>query len=478
MTDGSKNENITNVNKNKMKTRITVIIAALLMATNFSFAQQNENCMLNLTLMNDYVKNKKYDQAYEPFMAVRKECPKFNLAIYKYGEKILKHKIDNSSGAEKKAFVEDNIALLNEGGEYYASKYPKGEVLEGIGILIYDNQELLNKTDMDVYNAFDKAFKEDLKNFTSTKGLYVYFTKTVDLFKAGKFELQQVFDKYDDISEQLENLNEHYTKLANELIGKEDAGTALTQKEERYKKFYLDKLEANGKISGSLDSYLGQLANCENLIPLYKKQYEEKQNDAVWLKRAVSRMYNKECTTDPLYIKLVKKYDEVDPSADTKYFVSTVLREQGKVKEADDYVKQSYELQTDTFKKARMAKTIAQGFKNRGSYSTARNYYREALKLNPSDGTPHLHIAAMYAKSAKDCGEGNFNQRAVFWYAAQEARKAAQVDPNLKSTADKTAASYEANAPTRGEIFSADKGGQTINIGCWIGGSVVVPKVD
>jgi len=461
-----------------MKTRITVIIAALLMATNFSFAQQNENCMLNLTLMNDYVKNKKYDEAYEPFMKVRKECPKFNLAIYKYGEKILDHKIDNASGAEKKAFVEDYIALLKEAEVQYASKYPKGEVLEGIGILMYDNQELLGKTDMDVYNAFDNAFKQDLKNFTSTKGLYVYFTKTVDLFKAGEIELQQVFDKYDDISEQLEKLNEDYTKKANDYIQKEEGGAKLSSKDERYKKYYFDKLEANDKISGSLDSYLGQLANCENLIPLYKKQYEEKQNDAVWLKRAVSRMYNKECTDDPLYIELVKKYDEVDPSADTKYFVSTVLRDQGKIKEADDYVRQSFELQTDKFKKARMAKKIAAGFKNRGSYSTARNYYREALNLNPSDGTPHLYIASMYAKSANSCGDSNFNKRAVFWYAAQEARKAGQVDPNLKSNATQAANSYEANAPTRSEIFTEGNGGKTINIGCWIGGSVTVPKVD
>ncbi|TXD83502.1 tetratricopeptide repeat protein [Subsaximicrobium wynnwilliamsii] len=461
-----------------MKTKITVIIAALLMATNFSFAQQNENCMLNLTLMNDYVKNKKYDQAYEPFMSVRKECPKFNLIIYKFGEKVLNHKIDNSSGAEKEAFIEDYIALLNEAGEHFPSKYAKGEVLEGIGILLYDNQELLNKSDMDVYNAFDNAFKQDLKNFTSTKGLYVYFTKTVDLFKAKEIELQQVFDKYDDVSEQLENLNEGYTKSVNELIEKEEAGTALKDKEALYKKYYLDKLEANGKISGSLDSYLGQLANCENLIPLYKKQYEEKYNDAVWLKRAVSRMYNKECTEDPLYIELVKKYDEVDPSADTKYFVSTILREQGKIKEADQYVRQSFDLQTDKFKKARLAKRIAAGFKNRGDYSTARNYYRDALELNPSDGTPHLHIASMYAKSANSCGDDNFNKRAVFWYAAQEARKAGQVDPNLRSNSSQAAASYEANAPTRSEIFTKGNGGSTINIGCWIGGSVVVPKVD
>ncbi|WP_298754808.1 hypothetical protein [uncultured Psychroserpens sp.] len=460
-----------------MKTRITLIIAALFMATNFGFAQQDEECMLNLTLFNDYVKSKKYDEAYEPWMAVRNKCPKFNIAIYKRGEKILAHKIENSSGQEKIDFINDYILLLDKGAEYFASKYPLGEVLEQKALLKYENRKDLGVDNMQIYEAFDEVYTKDKENFKSTKGLYVYFTKTVDLFKAKKFELQKVFDKYDDVNELLENLNDTYAKSLNKLIEKENAGTALGRKEKQYKGFYQKSLEANAKIAGSLDTYIGDLANCENLIPLYKKDFPTYKNDAAWLKRAVSKMYNKECTDDPLYIDLVKAYDEVDPSAETKYFVSTVLRKQGKIKEADDYVKQSYDLQTDPIKKARMSKKIANDFKKRGSYGKARTYYREALKLNPSDGTPHLQIAAMYAKSANSCGDTNFNKRAVFWYAAQEALKAGQVDPGLKGAANQAATSYRANAPTKSEIFTCGCAGTTIKIGCWIGGSVVVPNL-
>ena len=113
-----------------MKTRITLILAALLMATNFGFAQQDEECMLNLTLMNDYVRSKKYDEAYEPWMKVRNKCPRFNLSIYKYGEKILDHKIDNATGAEKVPYVEDYMVLLDKAGEHFSSKYSKGEIAE------------------------------------------------------------------------------------------------------------------------------------------------------------------------------------------------------------------------------------------------------------------------------------------------------------------------------------------------------------
>lgn len=460
-----------------MKTRIILVLATLFLTVNFGFAQQDEICMENLTIMSDYAKVKKYDEAYEPWMKVRNRCPKFSYAIYAYGEKILKHKIKNSSGQEKLDFITDLMLVWDQGSEYFPNKYDLGEVLSDKGLLMYDNQKVMGLTDKQIYDAFDKAYQEDLKNFTSAKGLYVYFTKIVDLYKSGNAELQDVFDKYDDVYEQLETINAKYTVKLNKLIEKEEAGTALSKKEGKYKTFYQKSLEANDKIAGSLDTYLGQLANCENLIPLYQKDFDANKTNGVWLKRAVSRMYNKECTDDPLYIELVKAYDATAPSADTKYFVATILYKQGKNSEGDDYIKQAYELETDVFKKGRLAKKIANGYKRRGSYSSARKYYREALKLNPSDGTPHLQIAAMYAKSANSCGDTNFNKRAVFWYAAQEALKAGRVDPSMKKGAQQAANSYNANAPTKAEIFEAGNAGTTITIGCWIGGSVKVPNL-
>lgn len=477
MIGGLKKENITNINLINMKAKLTLIMAALFLATSFGFAQQDEECTLNLTLMNDNVKTKKYDEAYEPFMKVRNKCPKFNYAIYYYGERVLKHKIDNSSGAQQLDYIKDLMLLWDQGMENYPSKYSKGEVLVDKALIMYDNQKALGLTDKQVYDAFDKAYKEDLENFTSTKGLYVYFTKIVDLQKAGEADLQEVFDKYDDVSDKISTEVENFSEKLNKYIEKEEAGQALTSKDQKYKKNYEDYLEAYDKISGSIDTYLGQLANCENLIPLYQKEFPSKKSDAVWLKRAVSRMYNKECTDDPLYIDLVKAYDAADASSDTKYFVATILYKQGKDKEGDSYIKQAYDLETDTYKKGKLANRIAGTFKSKGQYGDARNYYREALKLNPSDGTPHLRIAQMYASSAKNCGDGAFNQRAVFWYAADEAAKAGRVDPRLKSTADATANSYRANAPTKSEIFTAGNGGTTIQIGCWIGGSVKVPSI-
>jgi hypothetical protein len=83
----------------------------------------------------------------------------------------------------------------------------------------------------------------------------------------------------------------------------------------------------------------------------------------------------------------------------------------------------------------------------------------------------------MYAASANDCGDTNFNKRAVYWLAADEARKAGKFDPTLRNASEQNAQNYLAKAPSKADIFTAGNGGQTIKIGCWIGASVTVPKI-
>ncbi|MBQ0788341.1 MAG: hypothetical protein KBT69_12620, partial [Oceanihabitans sp.] len=132
------------------------------------------------------------------------------------------------------------------------------------------------------------------------------------------------------------------------------------------------------------------------------------------------------------------------------------------------YFDQTLQLETDPFRKSKLYNTIAKDFKQKGSYGKAREYFMKSLNANPSDKSPHVQIAYMYAASANSCGDTNFNKRAVFWLAAAEARKGGN---------NSLAANYDAKAPSKSEIFSAGKGGQSISIGCWIGRSVTVPKI-
>ena len=83
----------------------------------------------------------------------------------------------------------------------------------------------------------------------------------------------------------------------------------------------------------------------------------------------------------------------------------------------------------------------------------------------------------MYADSANDCGDTQFNKRAVYWLAASVARKAGNVDNSLKKVANQTADSYTGRAPSKTDIFTEGNEGVTIKFSCWINSSVKVPSL-
>lgn len=459
-----------------MKTKITLLFIALVFGFNTNYSQQQEECMNNLSIFSSYVKNKKYDDAYDSWMKVRTDCsPQFNRNVYVGGEKILKHKIENSTGAEQIAFVKDLLTIFKAYHDNFASKYALGNMLEDQGNLSYDFKKELNLSDEDIYKIFDEAYTKDLENFTNPRGLYIYFKMMVSMYDAGKKTPQQLFDKYDDVNDKIEDEVSIITKKLNVLLEKEESGATLTKREAAFKNQHESYLTVYDQISGSLDTEIGNRATCEVLIPIYQKDFEEFKNDAKWLQRAMNKMYAKECTDDPMFIKVVQQKNSIEPNADTAYYLGVLKDKAGQKSEAEQYYKQSMDLQTDPLKKWNLVYRLAENNRKKGAYGKARQLYRDALKLNPSNGAPYIRISQMYAASANNCGDSVFNKKAVYWLAAEEARKAGRIDSRQSKAAAQNAASYEAKAPTKSEIFSGSMSGKVINIGCWIGASVTVP---
>ena len=77
-----------------------------------------------------------------------------------------------------------------------------------------------------------------------------------------------------DVVEKIDVELEKASEKLNGYVAKEEAGQTLSSKEASYKRFYEQTIAAFEKISASVDSELGGRANCENLIPLYAKDFE------------------------------------------------------------------------------------------------------------------------------------------------------------------------------------------------------------
>ena len=76
--------------ESQMKSKFTIFIAFIALSISTAFAQ-NEQDLQSLSIFSEYVKSKNYEAAYSPWIELRNRNPRFNKAIFVYGERILKH---------------------------------------------------------------------------------------------------------------------------------------------------------------------------------------------------------------------------------------------------------------------------------------------------------------------------------------------------------------------------------------------------
>ncbi len=443
------------------------------------FAQDINTCMQDLSIFAEYVKVKNYSSAIEPWIKVKENCPDINVAIYTYGERIIKDKIKNGSPEEIETSKRELIKLYDEWVKYF----PKNKNKSTIGDVTGKKAQALldfKMADLNViYSTFDEAFRKDPKSFTNPKFLYNYFKTLYDRYKAGDSEvsMEMLINKYEEVSEKFDNEMIELAKKLDIILKKEDTGNPLTSREQRSKRIYNVNSKAIGTFLSNLDAIIAKEATCENLIPLYKRNFEEFKSDAIWLKRAASRMDSKECSDDPFFVTLVEALHTLDPSADSAYYLGLLNDKSNNSEEALRYYEESISLETDTYKKAKILLKIANKFKTSGRKSKARSYANKALGFQPSMGRAYLLIANMYADSANDCGDSQFNKRAVYWLAADLAQKAGRVDNSLSKIVKRTVQSYTGRAPSKTDIFTEGNEGTVIKFNCWINRSVTVPKL-
>ena len=452
----------------------------LILFTVPSFSQLSSNeCMEQLSIFAESAKIRNYQAAYEPWKTVLDNCPKLNVATYQFGERILKDFISKSTTPEEKAsYTNDLLDLYDK----WAENFPTRKGVNQIGkIFSSKGQAMLDNGIEDknlIYETFDYAFQNDPSSFTSPKSLAYYFITGYDLYKSGtKIELEDLFEKYEELTEKFQLLQTNISKNLDLILKKEESGTALTSSETRNKKIYNTNTNAVGSYLQLLDQTIAKEATCEILIPLYTKNFDENKNNSIWIRRAAGRLDGKDCSDDPLFVTLVEQLHSLEPSADSAYYLGILNDKQGNADEALKYYQESVALETDNYKKANILYKIAVKFRNAGRRVSSRDYAEQALSFQPSLGRAYLLIANLYADSANGCGDTQFNKRAVFWLAAQTAQKAGRVDASLKRLSDRTAAAFNGRAPTKTDIFTEGNQGSTISFPCWIRRSVKVPNL-
>ncbi len=457
-----------------MKTKIIIAFTGVLLGSSVLQAQSNADCATQAALAYDDAKAQRYDQAYQPLMEVKENCPTYSLATFQYLDRILKDRIEKAQGAEKTKYIEENIQLMNDRLKHFPDKTNAADVQGEIAWIKFDNN-IGSKEEQ--FKAFDEAYKADPSSFTSPKRIYAYFSLLVDLQDEGKRSLQDVFENYEEVITKIEEEENKMAENIAPLLQKQEEGATLTAAEKKLISDSEINLGAYSQVKGSVNTKLGQRADCENLVPLYNKDFDQNKNDVNWLKIASERLSAKDCTDDPIFIKMSEALHQAEPSAKSALYLGQLAEAAGNSSEAMKYYNESADLETNPNDKSRAYMKIADNYRKSGNFGQARNFYNRSLEAKPSNGRAYLQIASMIQQSANNCGKTTFEKRAVYWLAADYAARAGRVDPSLSANANEAVSAYRGRAPQRSDIFNEGMQGKTIRIGCWIGESVRVPSL-
>jgi tetratricopeptide (TPR) repeat protein len=449
-----------------MKKRIILLVNLFLfLGLQLVNAQANE-CTIKYNLFKGDYQSKKYDDAFVNWMFLMDNCQKLSINTYKLGDKLAQIRFKDAADKTEAAALVKRV--YQQRLENFPTKDP-AKVHSDYATFLVKNKLA---SDDEVFEILQLAYSID-PNRMSVKNIYRYFQGITDANK--DTNPQKVFDTYDDVLESVGEKLIDYAKKLKVLNDKVEAGQELDKKEKRRLRAYTINSKALGQVESGLDNIIIALSTCDRLIPLYERDFEINKTNAKWLKRAVSRMFNKECTDDPLFEKLAIAYAEASPSADAYSFVAGVLAKKGDVSGAEEMRMKAFELETDLFKKANFKLKFAQSAKKRGQKSKARQLAREAISLNPNMGRAYLFIASLYATSVNSCGTNEFEKRMTYVAAYNKAVKASKVDPSMSSVARKFIRNYKANFPSKKVIFTEGvKEGDTFKVKCWINESVKI----
>lgn len=441
--------------------KITFLLAVMLLATTVKTNAQDaaKDCTIKYNLFKGDFQSKKYEDAYTNWIFLLDNCKDLSVNIYKFGATLAEDVRKDPVLAKR---------VYEQRLQYFPKKNP-AKVHSDYATYLSKNKLA---SDDEIFAILQKGYSIDPTKM-GVKNLYSYFKGVTERNK--DVNPQKVFDTYDDALESVSKKLEGYAKKIKELT--KDSTRVLDKKEKRRLHGYTVNSKALGSVEVQFDRIITEIATCERLIPLYERDFEANKANAVWLKRSVSRMFNKGCQTEPLFEKLVRAYAEASPSPEAYSFLANVLEDNGDAAGANSMREKSFSIETDPLKKAKYKLKFAQAAKDRGQLSKARSLAREALRFNPNSGRAYLFIATLYQSSVNKCGENTFEKRMVYVAALNMAQRAAAVDPSISSRARKYISIYKQNVPSKKDIFNATATpGGKFTIKCWIGETVTIPN--
>lgn len=425
--------------KNIILTLLSVYSVALIGA-NPSVQTINEDsieCLTNLSVFTQFVKQKNYVDAYWPWKSAFDNCESTSKSIYIDGAKIIKSKIKEfkSNPEVKSAYVDTLLTIYDMRISYFGQEgFVSG--LKGSDMLRYRSKSQLEEA----YQLLKKSV-ELQKTKSKATALFSYFKSVTSLSKKDKMLKSDVLEAYALVTEYIEyNLSNN----------------------SKSKKSYEQALE---KIEKEFEPY----ATCDDLISLFDDKYNQTPEDISLLKRIVRVLDKKDCTDAEVYFNSASAVHASEPTAKSSFDMGNLSLKKGKFSSSVEFYNQAISLAQSDLDKSKYLLGLSQANIKLGKLSTARDLAYQASKLNSEWGKPYVLIGDMYLNSVNKCGTNAFEQGMVYSAAIDKYIKAKNIDSSLKEQCDKKILTYSKYLPTNDDaFFSGVKDGDSYKVGCWM----------
>ena len=476
-----------------MKTKRIVMIAVLIGMAMSVTAQESKYgtdsvaCVTNLSMYREYYKQWEASKfatdavSGEMISAWRQvflNCPRASQYTYTNGEKILDYLI-RTNPKDKDAYIDTLCMLMDTRAQYFPNDPKTGasqvaNIMGRKGLLIYTYNK--NRYE-EAYNVLRDAVALDPSQL---QGAYLdaYFKATIDMVNNNKAEKMTVINVYQELSEVIDDnikvLAENETSLQEaradaEAGGDAEAVAGFDKQLEKNEK----SINNNKGTKSNLDNLFQPYASCEDLIKVFSAKMAETPNDVTLLKRITTILDKKDCTESKLFLDAAVKLNELEPSPEASYSLGIKFFKDKKYSDAATFFEQATKTDNND-RKYRAYRNLGMCYQNMGSMGRARDIFKRAAQVDPTNGEPYILIGLLYAESSKQFS-GEIESRAVYWAAVDKFVKAKNMDPSVASRANSYIATYSQYFPSMETIFFNDYSeGQSFNVGGWIGETTTI----
>lgn len=409
-----------------------------------SYGTDSLTCSEKLSVFYEFYKAKNYADAYKPWKWTFDNCPASSKNIYIIGPRLMNAKLKaNKSNPDVVNGLVDTLLMVWDARDKYFPGQLSYVQSEKADILMKYRK---NESFPEAY-ALLKASVEAEGNESGAADLFNYVKASAMMFNADSVDKLELIDIYQT------------------TMGHIDYN--LEYGEEKYMKYY-------EQAQQGINSMLGPLFECEDLIPLFEENYDSYATDQYRLSRVASLLERKECTDSDLYFKVSAQMFSLNPGVESGIAMGNMSMTREEWNKAVQYYQLAASRDTNANRRSETHLKIAQAYQKTGQRASARTFALKAANDRTGWGDPFILIGDLYA-STKGCGTNELEVKSVYWAALDKYYYAKSIDPSAAEKANQRINTYTQYAPDYTTAFNFGKHeASSVQVGCWINESATV----